>query len=266
MRCCGIWFPFGIPFNLFFTDLCRPISSWRAVQQHPQGLFRQGHHSPSTSYCCASAWAPWRTAHASPQHPPCSQGQGLGLGTGCTGTGYSWRPILVFFCVTHACANTPHNHTHRAPSSAFPPCVSAAFLAAGTARLRARACSCFLCSFLPSFLPSYLPWACWVWQAEHSCLLLLFPHLIRSLSLTLCSSAQALQVGWNQFSALLPPSAAPITNELQTTMFPMFNLHPVRCIHNLNIGHNYSAGICWPIDRTDSGRGRETLCTFNIFS
>lgn len=146
-----IWFPFGIPFNLFFTDLCRPISSWRAVQQHPQGLFRQGHHSPSTSYCCASAWAPWRTAHASPQHPPCSQGQGLGLGTGCTGTGYSWRPILVFFCVTHACANTPHNHTHRAPSSAFPPCVSAAFLAAGTAWLRARACSCFClsCSSLP---------------------------------------------------------------------------------------------------------------------
>lgn len=68
-----------------------------------------------------------------------------------------------------------------------------------------------------------------------------------------------------QFSALLPPWAAPIANELQTTIFLMFNLHPAWRIHNLNIGRNYSTGICRPIDRTDSGRGRETLCTFNIF-
>lgn len=50
-----------------------------------------------------------------------------------------------------------------------------------------------------------------------------------------------------QRGALLPPQAAPIANELQTTMFPMFNLHPARCFHNLNIGHNYSTGICSPL-------------------
>lgn len=61
-----------------------------------------------------------------------------------------------------------------------------------------------LVSLSPLF-PSFLSSARRVWKPEHGCLLLLFPHIIRSLSLTLCSSAQALQVGWIQFSALLPP-------------------------------------------------------------
>lgn len=119
----------------------------------PQGLFQQGHHSPCTSLCCACACAPCRTAMPALSTLPTARATGWERAQDAQAQVQLQSTPDVHMCDTHVCKHT-HSHMHGAPSSAFPPRVSAAFLAAGAAWLRARACSCSLHSFLPSFPPS----------------------------------------------------------------------------------------------------------------
>lgn len=111
-----------------------------------------------------------------------------------------------FFCLTHTCADTTPKITRTELSSALLHIPPSQFLSGRCIHLyRNSVAESQRLVLLSPLFPSFLSLARWVWQSECSCLLLLFPHIIRSLSLTLCSSAQALQVGWIQFSALLPP-------------------------------------------------------------